>query len=127
MVWFRKEKKRFQGQPRRQAPDGLWLKCNECGEIIYRQELVRNFWVCSKCRYHFPISATHYPGILVDGGTYEEKDTGMIPTDPLEFRDSKKYKDRLRENMEKTGLREAIVTGVGRIDDKVVSLGVMDL
>ncbi|MFQ6103427.1 MAG: acetyl-CoA carboxylase, carboxyltransferase subunit beta [Candidatus Glassbacteria bacterium] len=126
MAWFRKEKKRFRGQPKRQAPDGLWLKCNECGEIIYRQELARNFWVCSKCRYHFPISASHYLSILMDEGTFEEKDAGIVPMDPLGFRDSKKYKDRLRENMEKTGLREAIITGVGKINERDVSIGVMD-
>jgi acetyl-CoA carboxylase carboxyl transferase subunit beta len=126
MVWFRKEKKKLQGQPRRQAPDGLWLKCKECGEIIYRQELARSFWVCSKCSYHFPISASDYISILVDEGTFEERDINLTASDPLEFKDSKRYKDRIKENMEKTGLSEAVITGFGKINENMVSLAIMD-
>jgi acetyl-CoA carboxylase carboxyl transferase subunit beta len=126
MVWFRKEKKKLQGQPRRETPDGLWLKCTECGEIIYRQELARSFWVCGKCSFHFPIDAQSYIEILVDEGTFDERDTNILPTDPLEFRDSKRYRDRLKESAEKTGLSEAVITGVGKISDRTVNLAVMD-
>jgi acetyl-CoA carboxylase carboxyl transferase subunit beta len=108
MAWFRKEKKKL------------------TGEIIYRQELARNFWVCAKCSYHFPITARNYIDILVDEGSFEEKDAGITPTDPLEFRDSKRYRDRLKESAEKTGLSEAVVTGIGRIEGRTVSLAVMD-
>lgn len=126
MVWFRKEKKKLQGQPRRETPDGLWLKCGECGEIIYRHELGRNFWVCAKCNFHFPIDAQSYIEILMDEGTFQETDPGILPTDPLEFKDSKRYRDRLKESEEKTGLTEAVITGVGKIAERTVNLAVMD-
>jgi len=126
MVWFRKEKKKLSEQPKRPSPDGLWLKCKECGEIIYRQELSRNYWICSKCSYHFPISAQNYLKILLDEDTFEEWDSNMTPTDPLEFRDSKRYRDRIRESTEKTGLKEAVITGYGRIHGRQVSLAFMD-
>lgn len=127
MAWFSKEKKKkITEQPKRPSPDGLWLKCKECGEIIYRQELARNFWVCSKCNFHFSISAKNYLQILLDEGAFEEKDPDLLPMDPLEFKDSKKYKDRIKENTEKTGLKEAIITGFGKIENRTVSLAVMD-
>jgi len=126
LVWFKKKRKKLISQPKRDIPDGVWVKCDGCGEIIYKKELARNLWVCSKCRHHFPISSRSYLDILLDEGSFEEMYAEMESADPLGFRDRKKYVDRLKENIEKTGKKEAVEIGTGLVNGCLVCIAVMD-
>jgi acetyl-CoA carboxylase carboxyl transferase subunit beta len=125
LAWFRKKRQRLTPQPKKDIPDGVWVKCRGCGEIIYRKELARSLWVCSKCAHHFPISSRDYIEILLDADSFEETDADLRSGDPLRFRDRKKYADRLRESIRKTGQNEAVAIGTGRIDGRLVSFAVM--
>jgi acetyl-CoA carboxylase carboxyl transferase subunit beta len=127
MTWLRKAKKGLKPQQRRrELPDGLWTKCEDCGEILYHKELERNLWTCSKCSYHFRISARSYIAILVDEGTFVERFSEVVSTDPLKFKDSKRYSDRLKRAREETGLSEAVLCGEGRIEGHPCVLAIMD-
>lgn len=107
-------------------PEGLWIKCNSCKEIVYRAEVERAGRICPKCRYPFRIGSRERIALLVDPGSFEERDQGLRSQDPLGFRDTKRYRDRLRAASEKTGLEEAVVSGIGRIGDFSVVLCVFD-
>ncbi|MFH0777560.1 MAG: acetyl-CoA carboxylase, carboxyltransferase subunit beta [Candidatus Eisenbacteria bacterium] len=111
---------------KREMPDGLWTKCDKCQEFIYQKELERSNWVCRKCGYHLRISAWSYVSLLCDDGSFEELFSDIVSGDPLGFRDSKKYPERLRQAAEATGLKESILTGRARIGGHPVGLGVMD-
>ena len=126
MEWFRKSKEGLVSQKKREIPDGLWTKCDSCGEIIYVKELEKNFWVCKKCGFHFRLKSSDYIEILLDQGKLEEYDKDLISADPLEFKDSKRYPDRIKESIQKTNLNDAVVTGIGRINGKEAGFGVMD-
>ncbi|MBI3449607.1 MAG: acetyl-CoA carboxylase carboxyltransferase subunit beta [Acidobacteria bacterium] len=117
MAWFKKEKtpKQPVEEKRVRIPGGLWVKCDNCREIIYKKEVLRNANVCPKCNYHFRISSRERLQILFDNGLYEEFDRDISPTDPLSWKDSKPYKDRLKAYQESTGLKDAIVNAVGLI------------
>jgi acetyl-CoA carboxylase carboxyl transferase subunit beta len=126
MDWFRKDREGLTPQAKRETPDGLWVKCESCGEIIFRRELEKLFLVCPKCRFHFPVTSAQYISLLVDEGTWEEMNPQIRPQDPLLFRDSQKYPERIARTVKKTGRQEAITTGVGKLADFRVALGVMD-
>jgi len=126
MEWFRKSKEGLVSQKKKEIPDGLWTKCDSCGEIIYVKELEKNFWICKKCGFHFRLKSGEYIEILLDEGKLEEYDGDLVSTDPLEFKDSKRYPDRVKESIRKTNLNDAIVTGIGKINGKKISFGVMD-
>jgi acetyl-CoA carboxylase carboxyl transferase subunit beta len=126
MSWFRKIEKGFAGGGRRDMPDGLWRKCEKCGEIVYERVITRNYWTCIKCGYHFMISSLDYVAMIADDNTFVEIDAGLRSCDPIGFRDSKRYTDRLRMAVRKTGLNEAIVTGTCRIGDHGVVVGALD-
>ena len=117
MAWFKKEKQPKQAvqDKKLRVPGGLWVKCDNCKEIIYKKEVLRNANVCPKCGYHFRISARERLAGLFDNGLYEEVDRGIIPTDPLNFKDTKPYKDRLKQYQESTGLKDAVINAVGLI------------
>lgn len=126
-AWFRRSKKSIADESQRKdTPQGLWTKCENCGEIIHRKQLEQNFYTCSKCNYHFRIGSKEYLAILLDEGTFKEMDRKMRSTDPLNFKDTKPYKERLKEAMRKTGLNDAIRTGVGKINGMEVVIGCMD-
>ena len=127
MAWFKKQKSReAEGLKRPKIVEGMWLKCNHCREIVYRKEVDRNNKVCPKCDYHFPISVSERISMLVDLGTFKEWDTEVEPQDPLQFHDSRSYRDRLKSQQEKTGRKDAIVIGEGVINGHKVVLGVFD-
>ena len=119
MAWFKKKEET--ADP---TVDGMWSKCGVCNEIIYRKELERNLNVCPKCSYHFTISAQKRLDIVVDRGAFVELDREVAPIDPIHFRDLKRYSVRLKEAQEKTGIRDALITGKGRINDVPGVLGV---
>ncbi len=116
MSWFKKEKTPLAPPEKKsRMPEGLWSKCQGCAEILYKKEVVRNQNVCPKCNYHFGLSAVERLATLLDGGSYEEFDTRLRSTDPLEFKDTKRYRDRLQTSRQKTGLDDAIITARGTI------------
>jgi len=126
MSWFRRIEKGLKGDDKRDLPDGLWRKCDACGEIMYERVIERNVWSCMKCGHHFIISGRQYASILADKGTFEEMDAGMRSTDPLGFNDSKKYTDRMRASIKKTGLNEAVVSGTCTIGDHPAVIAALD-
>jgi len=126
MEWFKKPKNGLVSQQKKEIPDGLWTKCESCGEIIYVKELEKNLWVCHLCNFHFRIKSKDYIELLLDQGKLEEYDNNLISTDPLKFKDSKRYPDRIRDSRKKTGLNDAVIVGIGKIENKEVSFGVMD-
>jgi len=117
LAWFKKEKTPKQPLEEKtvRIPGGLWVKCDYCKEIIYKKEVIRNAQVCPKCNYHFRIGAKERLTSLFDNGLYEEVDRSIQPTDPLGFKDTKAYKDRLKAYQEATGVKDAVITGVGRV------------
>jgi acetyl-CoA carboxylase carboxyl transferase subunit beta len=126
MDWFKKPKTGPSGKERKDIPDGLWSKCPECGEIFYNKQLEMNFWVCPNCRYHFRIRSQKYIEIILDDGQLVEHDTGLESRDPLSFKDSKKYPDRIKTAKAKSGLNDAVRSGVGKINGIEVSFAIMD-
>lgn len=107
-------------------PEGLWIKCNNCRGVIYRKELVRNGKVCPKCDYHFPISVHERIDMIVDEGLLTEWDKSLAPCDPLDFKDTVRYKDRIKNNQEKTGHSDALIIGAARINRHPVVVGVFN-
>ena len=127
MAWFRKPKRKPAATaPRREVPSDVWVKCEGCGEIIYRKELGRNLWVCGKCRHHFRIGASEYVALLVDPGTFQEADAGLLPVDPLGFVDRKPYAARLEDHRRRAGRAEAALAGDAEIGRVPVALAVLD-
>jgi acetyl-CoA carboxylase carboxyl transferase subunit beta len=126
MAWFRKEKKLLSSEDRRDVPSDVFDKCEGCGEILYREKLTQNLFVCPKCAHHFRIDAESYVSILTDEGSFRETETAMRSADPLEFTDLKPYAARLKAAEEKTGRGEAIITGTGTLDGIPVAVAVMD-
>jgi len=126
MDWFKKQKPGVASQIKKEMPDGLWSKCPECGEIVYTKQLEENFWVCPNCTYHFRISSQKYIKIILDNGELEEYDQSLESLDPLKFKDSKKYTDRIKAAKAKSGLTDAVICGIGTIDSIKVSFAIMD-
>jgi len=118
MPWFKKTKKPISTPSKDKAsrvPEGLWVKCPDCGQILYNKDLVTNQNVCTKCAHHFRIGATDRLRMLFDG-EWTEYDKDLVSTDPLQFTDTKPYKARLKKSIEATGLKDAIIVGSGTID-----------
>lgn len=126
MAWFKKPKE-ISKEKKVKIPEGLWVKCENCKEIIYKKEVEKNLQVCPKCNYHFRISAMERIQLLVDPDTFEEMDRDLLPADPLGFKDANKsYPEKLKESQEKTKLKEAVITGEGLIKGHPVILAAMD-
>ena len=128
MAWFKKIKQPKQPVEHKQLrmPEGLWVKCEGCKEIIYKKEVLRNSNVCPKCNYHFRISARERLAQLFDEGRYQEVDTDIYSVDPLKFVDTKPYKERLREYREKTGLNDAVINVRGTLGGYQVMISAME-
>jgi len=112
--------------PESDEGDGLWSKCPECGEVVYRKDLIAHASVCKACGYHNRIDSAERIRLLADEGSFEPLDVEMSPTDPLAFKDRRSYADRLRDAQAATGLRDAVVTGLCRLQGLPLALGVMD-
>jgi acetyl-CoA carboxylase carboxyl transferase subunit beta len=122
MKWFRRKRKLKAPGERRTIPDGLWQKCKQCGEILYKKELERSLHVCKKCGFHFRIGCWDYAKILLDG-SLEEHDAVLTPLDPLRFDG---YPRKIKEVQAKTGLKEAVIAGEGTIGGFEVEFAAMD-
>ena len=125
MAWFKKTKQ-VGLKKSVKIPEGLWVKCESCKEIIYRKELDRNQNVCPKCLYHFRINAWERQKYLADAGSFRELDAGLTSADPLSFKDTKTYADRISSSRSKSGLREAVLSGYATIQGRPVVMAVMD-
>jgi acetyl-CoA carboxylase carboxyl transferase subunit beta len=126
--WFRRRSTRPERSDSKKVtvPEGLWIKCNNCSGIVYSKEIERNLKVCPKCDYHFRITARERIDLLVDPGTFSEIDSQIQSGDPLQFKDSQKYRDRLKTATKKTGLNDAVVSGICTLDGIPVVLSVFD-
>jgi len=130
MSWLKRARKGLKNTrkaERREIPDGLWLKCPHCGEILFRQEMDKNLWVCSGCQFHHRVDARRYLDFLLDAGSFEERHRGLTSRDPLGFKVGKdKYAEKVKQAREKTNLEDAVVTGLGEVGGHPVSVAVMD-
>jgi len=126
MAWFLRSKANIEEQQKREMPDGLWTKCPDCGEIMYKTELEEGFFCCKKCGYHFRIGYKEYVSIILDENTFQETNTEIRSTDPLNFVDTKPYPNRLEEGYKKTNLNDALTTGYGKINGYDVSIAIMN-
>ena len=108
------------------VPEGLWTKCQNCGEVIITKEIVNNLNVCPKCNFHFRVSARKRLEILLDQGSFTEFDANMVSVDFLDFKDSKSYQDRINAAVAKGGSKDAIICGEGLIEGTPVQMAVFD-
>ena len=127
MAWFRKEKKPKEAVEKQTAiPEGLWVKCDECKEIVYRKEVEANLNVCPKCDHHFRLSARERFEILFDDGKYKEFATDIRSGDPLGFRDTKRYADRLKVYQNRVGPTDAVLCAEGKLESIPVVIAAME-
>ncbi|MGI9456069.1 MAG: acetyl-CoA carboxylase, carboxyltransferase subunit beta [Aeoliella sp.] len=111
---------------KRGVPSGLWLRCSDCGETVFRKTVAEQMNACPVCGYHMYLSATDRIRYVLDDGTFEEWDGHLQPADPLEFFDKKAYADRVIAEQKRTGLCDAALTGAGMIRARRVAFGVTD-
>ncbi len=127
MSWFTRVKKPLESISfRKRIPEGVWKKCDGCKEIIYSDELDKNLSVCPKCGHHHRISAVERAKMLLDEGSFEEKDMELIPNDPLKFKDSKRYRDRITMAQRQSGNSESVVCGSGLLENRPVEAAFLD-
>ncbi len=128
MAWFRTKKALTASVEKKnvKVPEGVWTKCKNCQEIIYAKEVERNLNVCPKCDYHFRIGARERIDLILDEGTFVEMDAKMRSVDFLDFKDSKKYKDRIKAAIKKAGDGDAVICGAGNLDGLPVVVAVFD-
>ncbi len=128
MSWFDKlMPSRIRTEQRsRSVPEGLWVKCPGCSAQLYRAELKRNLQVCPKCDHHFRIAARERLELFLDEGTGEEIAADLEPLDPLKFRDSRRYRDRLSDYQKKTGEKDALVVMAGRLESIPIVAGAFE-
>ena len=130
MPWFSKKNKQIEAVPLEERvvkTENVFVKCDECEAHLYKGELEESSQVCTMCGNHFRIGARERLAMLFDNGTYEELDAEVISTDPLEFVDTKPYKDRLQQAVKNSGVSEAIISARGKVGDHAVFAGAMDM
>jgi acetyl-CoA carboxylase carboxyl transferase subunit beta len=131
MAWFRRDKPKIEGsdddEEQTVKTEGIFVKCPECENPLYKRELTESLEVCTHCGYHFRSTARERLEQLFDDGNYEEVDAEVTSADPLEFVDSKPYKDRIKQAKEASGLPEALISGVGKVGGHKVYAGAMDM
>jgi len=127
MAWFKKTRKPIAADPSKpsRVPEGLWVKCTGCAQVLYNKDLVQNLHVCPKCGYHFRMGSLERLRTLFDG-PWTEYDSGLMSTDPLHFTDTKPYAKRLKASIEATGMKDAVVTASGSIDGYEVIVAAME-
>ena len=124
--WFRRKSKNIKTFDKRDTKAGEWQKCPECSEFIYKTVLKANFYVCGNCSYHYRLNSSDYIKLLIDNEDFEEFESDVSSSDPLNFVSAKSYKEQLTYYQEKTGMKSAIQTVEGKLFDKSIVLGVMD-
>jgi len=126
MALFGKPKYTIVRLKKKEIPDGLWTKCEECSETLYNKTLEENFKVCPKCNYHFGLSAYERIDLLFDKDTFTEFDKDMVSADPLDFKGPKTYIDKLKQDQDATGLKDAVISGEGKINTHPAVVAVTD-
>jgi acetyl-CoA carboxylase carboxyl transferase subunit beta len=127
MAWFRRSKENISADTeKRETPDGMWTKCDQCSEIIHKVELEQNLFTCPKCNKHFRIGSNEYFKILFDDGSFKEYDRKMRSVDPLKFTDTKRYRERIPDAIKKTGLYDAVRWGTGKLNEQNIVVACMD-
>jgi len=127
MSWFKRESQELDTSgERKMRTEGLWVKCDQCRQIIWKKDLENNFNVCTKCDKHFRINTRTRMGYLFDDGKYVEEDGNLVTTDPLNFTDLKAYKGRVKAAQKSTGRKDAIVNARGKINGREVIISAME-
>lgn len=126
--WFKRIKSGITTatEEKKEIPDGLWYNCPKCKVMVTTDEHAESLWVCGNCGHHERIDATEYMSFLFDEGKFTELNPNMVSVDPLEFTDTKPYKDRLKATRKKTGLKDAITTGHGTMNGITVTMAIMN-
>jgi acetyl-CoA carboxylase carboxyl transferase subunit beta len=127
MAWFRRPQAPLPKQPAAESrvPEGMWVKCSSCKEILYRKDVLKNLSVCPKCSFHFRLSARERLEMLFDG-PFEELDRGLVSADPLGFRDSKPYAERLSAGKAKTDCYDAVISAIGDVGGRRTVVAAME-
>jgi acetyl-CoA carboxylase carboxyl transferase subunit beta len=123
MKWFQIRKKVGKGSSKKEIPDGVWIKCPSCEEILYKKEVQKNLMVCSKCNFHFRVDSAFYKKLLLDENSFIPFDEDVESVDPLQF---KGYRKKIEAAKKETGLSEAVVTGEAKIDGRDLEVAIMD-
>lgn len=126
MALFGKPKYTIVRLKKKEMPEGLWTKCEECSQTLYNKTLEENLRVCPKCNYHFVLSANERITMLLDKDSFVEHDKDMTSEDPLEFKGPKTYKDKLEQDQTATGLKDAVVSGEGKLEGRKIMIAVTD-
>ena len=126
MAWFERRQRGLNPQKRKEIPKGLWVKCDKCDAMLYKAELERDFNMCTQCGFHFKIGHQGYISLIMDPDTFVEADTDLRTVDPLQFREKENYPEYMKKYQKRTGMREAVVSGTGRIAGRLTSLSVHD-
>jgi len=126
MKWFKRKSKNVSTSEKKSIPDGLWEKCPNCEEILFKSEIKKSLMVCQNCQYHFRLYPEDYLKILFDENIFEEINPQIRNSDPLEFKAVKKYKDQIKDAILKTGSPDVISTYIGKINSYKTVLGVMN-
>src|SRR5262245_34813229 len=128
MSWFKKDRKPISpaADKASRVPEGLWVKCPGCTQLIYHKDLATNLNVCPKCAHHFRIGAADRLRALFDDGQWTEHHHALMSNDPLHFTDTKPYRDRLRDTTKKTGMNDAVVVATGAIDRRPAVVAAME-
>src|SRR6266849_4041403 len=123
---FAKKPKLTGKSKKKEIPEGLWTKCPKCSTMVFDKELDENLKVCTHCQYHFPIASRERIHSLVETCTFEEMDADMTSVDVLSFTGTASYTSKLEKYRKSTGLKDAVLTGIGKIGEHRSALGVMD-
>jgi acetyl-CoA carboxylase carboxyl transferase subunit beta len=127
MPWFRKEKQRIEAPKEKHIQtEGLWVKCDGCKQTLWKKDLEASLFCCPKCNFHFKMGARERLDMFFDGGHYLEHDAGLCSSDPLEFIDTKAYRDRLKKAERELGVKDALITGEGMLDGKPLMMCAME-
>ena len=127
MPWFRKENQPIEApKEKRIQTEGLWVKCDGCKQTLWKKDLETSLFCCPKCNFHFKMGARERLDMFFDGGHYVEHDARLSSSDPLEFRDSKGYRDRLKKAERELGVKDALLTGEGMLDGKPLIVCAME-
>ncbi len=129
MAWFSREKSGADSSDAEKTvrTEGLWHKCEGCGQIVWKKDIDKSGQVCPKCEHHFRIDARERLKMLFDDGVYEEQDSTLTSTDPLQFSDSKPYSERLAAMQKATNMSDALISGVGKLEGRRVNICAMEL
>lgn len=124
--WFANKEKEAHQTGRLNIPGDLWVKCFDCGEILFLKELTSNNKVCTKCQYHFRITPEERITMLLDADSFQERDANIEPIDFLNFTDTQSYKDRIKLAKAKSKRKDAVIIGTAQMNQIPVNIGIMD-